>query len=80
MFTSFQNPLSFIGRALLALLFVPAGTGIISHLPTLVSHGVGLFVVLVASTALSLAATALVFVFVARRVDGAKPQSSTGEV
>ena len=63
----------------LSLLFVPAGTGIISHLPILTSHGVGLFVVLVVSTALSLAATALVFSFVARRLDSTKSRPSTGD-
>jgi holin-like protein len=64
----------------LSLLFVPAGTGIISHLPTLTSHGIGLFVVLVVSTALSLAATALVFSYVAGRVDGSKSQPSPGDL
>jgi holin-like protein len=64
----------------LSLLFVPAGTGIVSHLPTLASHGIGLFVVLVVSTALSLVATALVFSFVARRVDRPKPQPSSGDL
>jgi holin-like protein len=64
----------------LSLLFVPAGTGIISHLPTLTSHGIGLFVVLVVSTALSLAATALVFSFVAQRIDRPKPHPSSGDL
>ncbi len=45
----------------LSLLFVPAGVGIVSHVSTLLAHGVGLVVALVVSTLLSLVVTALVF-------------------
>jgi holin-like protein len=50
----------------LSLLFVPAGTGIIGHLPTLATHGIGLVIALVVSTFLSLLVTCLVFVSAAR--------------
>jgi holin-like protein len=53
----------------LSLLFVPAGVGIVSHIPTLAAHGVGLIVALVVSTLLSLAVTALVFAALSRRFD-----------
>jgi putative effector of murein hydrolase LrgA (UPF0299 family) len=54
----------------LSLLFVPAGVGIIAHLPVLASHGVGLLVALVLSTLLSLVVTALTFDKLARRFGG----------
>jgi len=54
----------------LSLLFVPAGVGIVAHLPLLARHGVGLFVALVVSTLLSLAVTALVFAGLSRRFGG----------
>ncbi len=61
-------PLGAVAAFLLAnlsLLFVPAGAGIVSHAATLAAHGAGLAVALVASTALTLVVTALVFVKVA---------------
>jgi holin-like protein len=51
----------------LSLLFVPAGVGIVAHLPTLARHGPGLVAALVVSTLLSLAVTALVFAALSRR-------------
>jgi holin-like protein len=54
----------------LSLLFVPAGAGIVSHLPVLSAHGIGLVVALVLSTALSLTVTALTFAALAKRFGG----------
>lgn len=51
----------------LALLFVPAGAGVVQHLGLLREHGAALAVALVASTALTLAATVFAFRAVARR-------------
>jgi holin-like protein len=67
-----ELPVGIVSAFLLAhlsLLFVPAGVGIISHVPTLLAHGVGLVAALVVSTALSLAVTALVFARLSRRFD-----------
>ncbi len=52
----------------LALLFVPAGTGIIRQGPVLLHNGTGLLVAVVVSTALTLAVTGGVFAVVARLV------------
>jgi holin-like protein len=59
----------------LSLLFVPAGVGIISHLKIISQHGVGLVVALIVSTALSLAATAIVFARLSKAVETPDPQS-----
>lgn len=53
----------------LSLLFVPAGTGIVQHLGTLIDQGIGLLVALIVSTILTLVVTALVF----RAVAGPAP-------
>lgn len=50
----------------LSLLFVPAGVGVVQHLDRLGSEGVRLLAVVVLSTAITLAVTALVFAGVAR--------------
>jgi putative effector of murein hydrolase LrgA (UPF0299 family) len=50
----------------LSLLFVPAGAGVIQHLDRLGTDAVRLLVVVVLTTAITLAVTALVFEFVAR--------------
>lgn len=50
----------------LSLFFVPAGVGVIAHLPTLAQHGIGLAIALVASTLLAIAVGALTFAAVAR--------------
>ena len=44
----------------LSLLFVPVGVGVITHLGLVVDHGVGLLAVLVLSTWIGIAVTALV--------------------
>lgn len=54
----------------LALLFVPAGAGVVQHLGLLREHGAALAVALVASTALTLAVTVFAFLAVARRIGG----------
>ena len=54
----------------LSLLFVPAGVGVIGHVPVLASHGAGLGLALVVSTALALAVGAGVFVAVSRLIGG----------
>ena len=43
----------------LSLLFVPVGVGVMTHLALIVEHGVGMLVVIVASTWVGLAVTAL---------------------
>lgn len=50
----------------LSLLFVPAGVGVVQHLDLLGSEGARLMAVVVLSTAITLAVTALVFAGVAR--------------
>ena len=60
------------GKGLLAhlsLLFVPAGAGIVGRLDTLAAHGLAIAVVVAISTVLTLGATALTFVAVARRLE-----------
>jgi holin-like protein len=54
----------------LSLLFVPAGVGIVAHLDKLGEDGLPLLVALFVSTALSIAVGALVFVGLARLVEG----------
>lgn len=50
----------------LSLFFVPAGVGVIAHLPTLAQHGIGLALALVASTLLAIAVGALTFTAIQR--------------
>lgn len=52
----------------LSLLFVPAGVGVVAHMPTLMTHGVALIVALVASTLLAIVVGAVTFTLVARAV------------
>lgn len=59
----------------LSLFFVPAGVGIVAHLDLLRSHGVGLAVALMASTALAIAAGAVTFKFVARWTGSSDPSA-----
>ena len=54
----------------LALLFVPAGAGVVQHLGLLRDDGLALTAALIGSTALTLGVTASVFVAVARRLAG----------
>jgi holin-like protein len=51
----------------LALLFVPAGVGVIQRLDVLTGNAVPILIATLASTVLSLAVTASVFTLVARR-------------
>jgi putative effector of murein hydrolase LrgA (UPF0299 family) len=59
----------------LSLLFVPAGVGVVQHLDRLGSDGLRLVLVVVLTTVITLAVTALVFEFLARflRVDQESP-------
>lgn len=50
----------------LSLLFVPAGVGVVAHLPVLAEAGPALAVALVVSTVLAIGAGAVVFAAVAR--------------
>lgn len=50
----------------LSLLFVPAGVGVVGHLATLGGQGFAIALALLVSTALSIAAGALVFAALAR--------------
>lgn len=50
----------------LSLLFVPAGVGVVAHLPLLRQEGVALALALLLSTAAAIAVGAWVFVLVAR--------------
>ncbi len=53
----------------LSLLFVPAGVGVVQHLDRLADEGVRLAAVLVLSTVVTLAVTAVVFASVARALN-----------
>ena len=52
----------------LSLLFVPAGVGVVAHLPTLAQHGPALAVALVVSTLLAIVVGAVTFTLVAKAV------------
>jgi len=52
----------------LSLLFVPAGVGLIAFGDRLINEGPRLLVVLIASTAVTMAVTALAFRFLSRRM------------
>jgi putative effector of murein hydrolase LrgA (UPF0299 family) len=54
----------------LSLLFVPAGVGVVQQLDRLGSEGLRLLAVIVLSTAITLAVTALTFAGVARLIGG----------
>lgn len=53
----------------LSLLFVPAGVGVVMHLPLVAAHGLGLAVALVGSTWIGMAVTALLLRRWLRRED-----------
>ncbi|OWV87638.1 hypothetical protein ATY78_03825 [Rhizobium sp. R635] len=68
-----RNPLitgsgEFILRNM-SLLFVPAGVGVIQKIDVLAAHGVGLSIVIIASTLITLIATVLVFLCGSRLSD-----------
>jgi putative effector of murein hydrolase LrgA (UPF0299 family) len=54
----------------LSLLFVPAGVGVVQHLSLIGGEGLRLLVVVLLSTIIALAVTALVFAAVARALGG----------
>lgn len=56
----------------LSLLFVPAGVGIVSHLDRMGSQGPAIFLVLLLSTAMSIAAAALVFSALLKMMDSSE--------
>jgi len=63
------EPIVLAGDAILkhlSLLFVPAGVGLIAYGDRLLTEGLRLVIVLIASTALTMTVTALVFRFLAR--------------
>jgi holin-like protein len=53
----------------LGVLFVPAGVGLVEHLPLLREHGLALMAALVGSTLITLVSTVWVFVLVSRLVE-----------
>jgi putative effector of murein hydrolase LrgA (UPF0299 family) len=57
----------------LALLFVPAGAGVVQHLGLLGEHGVALFLALVGSTVITLVVTVFVFEAVGRWMKRGEP-------
>ena len=61
----------------LALIFVPAGAGVVQHLGLLGQHGLGLALAVLGSTVLTLLVTVLVFSWFGRALgsteDGAEP-------
>lgn len=57
----------------LSLLFVPAGTGVVGHLDRLAAQGLPIFLALVGSTLLAIAAGALAFTAVARLMGTEEP-------
>src|SRR3712207_4246553 len=57
----------------LALLFVPAGAGVVQHLGLLGEHGVALFLALVGSTVMTLVVTVFVFEAVGRWMKRGEP-------
>ena len=63
----------------LSLFFVPAGVGVVAHLPTLRDQGVALAVAIMASTALAIGAGALAFQAVARWTGSVDPSALKGD-
>ena len=59
----------------LSLLFVPAGTGVVGHLDKLAAQGLPIFLALVGSTLLAIAAGALAFTAVARLTGTEEPET-----
>lgn len=62
----------------LSLLFVPAGVGIVQHLGTLSHQGLRLMLVILVSTVVTIAVTAVVFAALARSL-GAAPETESRE-
>jgi holin-like protein len=66
----------------LSLLFVPAGVGVVQNLGTLGHEGLGLILVVVLATMITLAVTALTFEYLARFMgvdESAADHHETGE-
>jgi putative effector of murein hydrolase LrgA (UPF0299 family) len=61
----------------LALLFVPAGVGVVQHLGLLEDYALAITAAVIGSTALTLVVTVLVFTAVARRADGADAEPAS---
>ncbi|MFC3168503.1 MULTISPECIES: CidA/LrgA family protein [Paracoccus] len=59
----------------LSLFFVPAGVGVVAHLPVLRQHGLGLALAIMGSTVLAIAAGALAFQAVARWTGSVDPSA-----
>ena len=66
------RPVAQVLLANLSLLFVPAGVGIVAHLPLLRAEGPALAVALIASTAAAIGVGALTFAAVARATGSAE--------
>ncbi|WEF23779.1 CidA/LrgA family protein [Paracoccus sp. S3-43] len=62
----------------LSLFFVPAGVGVVAHLPVLREHGIGLALAIMGSTVLAIAAGALAFEAVARWTRSTDPDALRG--
>lgn len=60
------QPLAQVLLSHLSLLFVPAGVGVVAHMPTLIAHGPVVAVALVGSTVLAIIVAAVSFTIVAR--------------
>lgn len=74
------GPVEIAGDAILrhlSLLFVPAGVGLIAFGDKLLGEGLRLVVVILASTAITMAITALVFRFLTRRKPGDAPEDAS---
>lgn len=63
----------------LSLFFVPAGVGVVAHLPVLREHGIGLALAILGSTVLAIAAGALTFQAVARWTGSVDPSAVKGD-
>jgi holin-like protein len=75
-FAPLREPVAEVARILLAhlsLLFVPIGVGVVAHLSLLAEHGTRLIIVIVVSTWIGMAVTALVLqMLLARESSGSR--------
>lgn len=69
------RPVTEVLLANLSLFFIPAGVGVIAHIPTLREYGLGLAAAIVGSTILAIAAGALAFSLVARWTGATDPSA-----
>ena len=63
----------------LSLFFVPAGVGVVAHLPVLRDHGIGLALAILGSTVLAIGAGALAFQAAARWAGSVDPSAVKGD-